>query len=92
MVMTFLVPMSVSFKSSRLQLTTDAGYRMTETAKALIAVTLFLLELASQNPPHSVFVLGGGFAGYLFVIVAERLQDSKVFVALVYVIYLTLVG
>ena len=47
-------------------------------------------ELSPQNPPHLVFVLGGGFAVYLFVIVAEGLQDSKVFVALVYVIYLTL--
>ena len=28
-------------------------------------------ELAPQNPPHSVSVLGGGFAAYLFVIVAE---------------------
>ena len=36
--------MSVSFRSSRLQLTTVAGYRMNGTAKVLIAVTLFLLE------------------------------------------------
>ena len=28
-------------------------------------------ELAPQDPPHSVSVLGGGFATYLFVIVAE---------------------
>ena len=28
-------------------------------------------ELAPQSPPHSVSVLGGGFAAYLFVIVAE---------------------
>ena len=28
-------------------------------------------ELASQNPPNSVSVLRGGFAAYLFVIVAE---------------------
>ena len=44
MVMCFLVPMSVSFRSSRFQLTTVAGYRMTGTAKVLIAVTLLLLE------------------------------------------------
>ena len=44
MVMSFLVPMLVSFKSSHLQLTTAAGYGMTETAKVLIAVALFLLE------------------------------------------------
>ena len=36
--------MSVSFRSFRLQLTTAAEYRMTGTAKVLIAVTLFLLE------------------------------------------------
>ena len=36
--------MTTSFRSSRLQLTTAAGYRMTRTAKVLIAVTLFLLE------------------------------------------------
>ena len=48
---------------------------------------LFLArELALQNPPHSVSLLRGGFAEYLFVIVAKRLQDAKVFVALVYVI------
>ena len=47
-------------------------------------------ELAPQSLSHSVYVLRGGFAAYLFVIVAECLQDSKVFVALVYVIYLTL--
>ena len=44
MVMSFLVPMSASFRSSRLQLTTAAGYRMAGTAKALITVTLFLLK------------------------------------------------
>ena len=44
MVMSFLVPMLVSFWSSRLQLTTVAGYQITGTAKLLIAVTLFLLE------------------------------------------------
>ena len=33
---------------------------------------LFLArELAPQNPLHSVSVLGGGFAAYLFVIVAK---------------------
>ena len=42
-VISFLVPLSVSFRSSRLQVTTAAGYRMTGTAKVLIAVTLFLL-------------------------------------------------
>ena len=47
-------------------------------------------ELALQSLPHSVSVLGCGFATYLFVIVAECLQDSIVFVAIVYVIYLTL--
>ena len=30
-------------------------------------------ELAPQNHPHSVSVLGGGFAAYLFAIVAEWL-------------------
>ena len=44
MVMSFVVSMTISFRSSRLQLTTAAGYRMTGTAKVLIAVTLFLLE------------------------------------------------
>ena len=44
MVMSFLVPMSISFRSSHLQLTTVAGYRMNGTAKVLIAVTLLLLE------------------------------------------------
>ena len=43
MVMSFLVPTSVSSRSSRLQLTTAAGYWMTGTAKVLSAVTLFLL-------------------------------------------------
>ena len=56
------------------------GYQMTGTAKVLIAVILFLLE--------SLLLLGGGFA--VFLIVSECLQDSKVFGALVYVIYLTL--
>ena len=67
-----IVPMSVSFRSSRLQVTTAAGYRMTGTAKVLIAVTLFFArELAPQNLPHSVSVVRGGFAAYLFVIVVE---------------------
>ena len=35
--------MSVSFRSSRLQVTTAAGYRMTGTAKVLIAVTLVVV-------------------------------------------------
>ena len=47
-------------------------------------------ELAPQNPLHSVFVLGGGVLAYIFVIIDKWLQDSKVVVALVYVIYLTL--
>ena len=60
------------FRSSRLQLTTAAGYPMTWIAKVLIAVTLFLLEsLLLKIQPHSVSVLGGSFAAYLFVIVAE---------------------
>ena len=44
MAMSFHVPMSIYFRSSRLQLTTVTRYLMTETAKVLIAVTLFLLE------------------------------------------------
>ena len=70
---------------------------MTGTVNVLIAVIWFLLksfvfakELALQNLPHSISEVSSGFAAYLFVIVADRLQDSKVFVALVYVIYLTL--
>ena len=64
---------------------------MTETAKVLIAVTLFFArEVAFQNLPHLISVLKGDFAAHLFVIFVEWLQDFKAFVALVYVIYLTL--
>ena len=90
MAMSFLVPTSAFFRCSRLQLTTAAGYWITEAVKVFIAVTLFLRELGFQYPPHSVSVLKGGFAGYLFVILAKIMQDSKVIVAFVYVIYLPL--
>ena len=65
MVMSFLVSMSVFIRSSRFQQTTAAEYQITETAKVLIFVR------TPQNPPHSVSVLGGGFAAPRFVIVAE---------------------
>ena len=43
MVMSFLVPMSVSFRASRLQVTTAAGYRMAGTAKVLIVVVVLVI-------------------------------------------------
>ena len=44
MVMSFLVPISVSFRSSSFQLTTVTEYQMAARAKVSSAVTLFMIE------------------------------------------------